>query len=269
MESQQITNPIKQVQPYGELGANYGFVQTQAILDKLHNMGWQTREEKVAGARKPEKIGFQRHIVRLINDDFQSIPGLTKSNESRPELCLLNSHDGTTRLRILFGILRMACLNGIIAGTSLREFSTVHSGDLIKKLQDGVDYMTTGIPEMIEQVTALQAAKFSATTTKEFTKRLVDLRLQTATPTSVDYESALKVLRSEDAAEDAFTVFNRVQEKLIRGGIGYTYNKEIKDESGLVTGTVEAHRVTRKLTSIPQAIKLNRAAYDLAVQMAA
>lgn len=269
MNTELITNPVHQEVPFSALKPTYGFVSTDSVIETFKSNGWYVAEEKIAQVRKAEKMGFQRHIVRLHNDSFASIPGLTESNSSRPELCLLNSHDGSTSLRIIFGILRIACLNGILAGTSLREFRTVHSGDLTKKVTEGVEYMTTGIPDMISSVQALQSAQFTPANQDEFVRRLVDERLKTVNPTTVDYSTALKVLRNEDDSTDAFTIFNRVQEHLIRGGIEYKYMRKVLDDTGNVVDEIEASRTTRKLASIPQAIKLNRMAYDLAVQLAA
>jgi uncharacterized protein DUF932 len=252
------------------LAPSYGFVSTQEIVDKLASLGWKVAEEKIAKVRKPERAGFQRHIVRLHHDDYKVIPGLTENNKSRLELCAMNAHDGTTRLRLFFGILRFLCLNGLMAGTSLREFSTVHSGDLVKKIGDGVDFMTAGIPELIGQIQKLQGAKFTEAAYKEYVKRLVDARLKhVGNIVSVDYSSASLATRPGDAADDAFTAYNRVQEKLMKGGIHFTYNRIVKDEDGNQVGTKLVNGSTRKLTSIPQAIALNRTAYDLAIEMAA
>jgi hypothetical protein len=269
MNNQVIVNPIHQVQPFSTLKPSYGFVSTDNLIESFGQTGWYVAEEKVAKVRKIEKQGFQRHIIRLHHDDYKTIPGLSEANTTRPELIVLNSHDGSSRLRILLGMLRMVCLNGIIAGTSLREFGTTHSGDLTKKLTGGIEYMTSGVPDMIGQVQVLQNARFTQAALEQLVKSVVDERLKTVDPIKVNYGTALAVTRNQDAADDAFTVFNRLQERLMRGGIEYTYNKKILDSTGNVVDVVESTRVTRRLNSIPQAVKLNRMAYDMAVQLAA
>lgn len=265
----QITNPIQQIVPHRELASTYGFASTADIISEFATHGWLPSDQAVAKVRVTDRLGFQRHLVRFRNPQFPVIPGLAESNASVPELCVLNSHDGTTRLRILFGAFRIACLNGLIAGTSLREVSVVHSGNIIQRLDDGIEHMVTGIPEMIQQVQDLQNAQFNAASRQEFVTKLVDARLSHVKPLSVDYDSALKAARAQDFNDDAFTVFNRVQEKLVRGGIHYTYEKKVLDEEGNVLSSKVANGTTRKLTSIPQSVKLNRMAYDLAIQLAA
>lgn len=163
----------------------------------------------------------------------------------------------------------MVCTNGLIAGTSLREFRAVHSGNLAEKLGEGTDFIADGVPEMIKQVQMLQQTKFTPEALEQLTKTLVDERLKFVQPVSVDYESALAIRRFEDKETDAFTVFNRLQEALIRGGISFVSERNILDKDGNVVGTELRNGTTRRMYSIAQAVKLNRMAYDLAVKLAA
>lgn len=267
-----IINPVTQTQKKPTLKPTYAFASTQELLDSLQNTGWYPHETKVAKARKAANEGYQRHIIQLHNDSFKEIPGLTAHNGSRPQILVLNSHDGSTALRMMLGFLRIACLNGVIAGTGLREFRAIHSGNsLDAKIAEGVEYMTAGIPDLVTTVQKLQGSKFSQENLLTFVKTLVDERLANANVVagSVDYDSALRVRRDEDLEADAFTIFNRVQEAVIRGGIQYKAVRRTFDEQGNVTSEEIRNATTRKLNSIPQAVKLNTLAYDLALQLAA
>lgn len=264
-------NPVLQTKAMPTLKPTYGFASTQEIMDSLAGSGWRPVSQNALKARSKSREGYQRHMVRLQNDSFLEIPGLTQDNKSRPEIVLLNSHDGTTALRMMLGLFRIACLNGVIAGTGLREFRAVHSGNLQQKLSEGIGYMTGGIPQLIDQVTHLQGTRFTPAALEQLVAEVVAKRLQHANvvPGSIDFASVVKPRRDQDKAEDAFTVFNRIQESLIRGGIRYRAYHAVKDEDGNVTSEEIRNATTRKLSSIPQAVRLNTMVYDLAVKLAA
>lgn len=267
----ETTNPIFQTQKHPSLKPTYSFASTKDLIDSLAGTGWYPADMKYAKARKPGKEGYQKHIVRLHNDSFLKIPGLTDDNASRPEIIWVNAHDGSAASRLLCGLFRMACLNGIIAGTSLREFRAIHSGNMAQKLVEGIEYISGGIPALIEAVQKLQNTQFSPEAREVFVKTLVDERLANSNvvPGSVDYEGAAMVRRSEDKANDAFTVFNRVQESIIRGGIRYKTVRQTLDVDGKVVAEEIRNATTRKLNSIPQAVRLNTLAYDLATKLVA
>ena len=265
-----IQNPIIQVSKKPTLKPTYGFVSTQELINSFQSKGWYPVDEKVMRVRKEENEGFQKHLIRLENNSFPSIPGLSESNQSRPQIVIVNSHDGTSALRMMLGLIRMACLNGIIAGTGLREFRVTHSGNLTNKIGEGLEYLVANLDAMVAQIQTLQNTKFTEANFKEFLKNVVDARFQhTPNVLDIDYNSASRVLRAEDQASDAFTAMNRVQESIIRGGIKYTKKVEILDVNGNVIREDIKATVSKKLNSIPQNIKLNKVIYSKAVQLAA
>jgi hypothetical protein len=266
-----MTNPVFQTQAKPTLKPTYQFASTQELIGSLQGSGWYPVETKVAAARSKSNAGFQRHIVQLHNDSFPEIPGMTGENKSRVQIAVMNSHDGSTALRMMLGFLRFACLNGVIAGTGLREFRAIHTGSLRDKLAVGVEYMTGGIDDLVKTMQHLQGTTFSKENLDVLVKTLVDERLRNANVVegSVDYGSALQVRRNQDTNEDAFTVFNRLQESLMRGGIHYRAVRRTLDLDGKVVSEEVRNATTRKLSSIPQAVRLNTLAYDLAVKLAA
>jgi hypothetical protein len=67
--------------------------------------------------------------------------------------------------------------------------------------------------------------------------------------------------RAADTQNDLHTVFNRVQENVIRGGISYT-------RQGLQRPLPTVHRSTRSVRSVDGDVRLNRALWTLAEEMA-
>jgi len=254
-----ILNPVEQVRPIAKAKETYGFVSTREILDVFHARGWEVESTQINKVRKPEKEGFQRHLIWLKNDNFKSIEGLSKNNQTSPRICLSNSHDMSTALNLFFGLLRCACLNQILAGNVFRYFRASHSKNVLSKLNEGIDFMSEGLPELVEQLRKLQNTTMSMEQRLQYAKTLVDQRLSNVqNVVDVEYSVVEKALRAEDTEQDAYTVMNRVQEYIIRGGIPYTYEKQVKNEAGEVVERRNVSTVTRKLASIPSQLALNQ-----------
>jgi hypothetical protein len=89
----------------------------------------------------------------------------------------------------------------------------------------------------------------------------------------VEVNTRLVSRRHADNYNDAFTVINRIQEYLVRGGIEYKQLVQ-KDETKFFFGmplkkTIEVveNKKTRKLSSIPSQIRLNTQLYKNASQI--
>ena len=263
-----IINPVDQIKA-GIERETYGFVSTREMLDVFESKGWTVASTSVVKPRKAEKIGFQRHLICLENTAFPAIPGLSTDNASRPQICVLNSHDGTTAVRMFLGLLRIACLNGIIAGLSLKDFKAVHSKNVATRIGDGIEYLSDNIGTLFEQVQQLQGMQLNDAALNEYVKTVVDARLKNVRNIqTVDYSSALRVRRDADKAQDAFTVLNRVQESIVRGGIEYSYLRNIRDDKEQIVEQCLTHTRTRALKSVPSQVNLNRLIYDKALELA-
>lgn len=248
---------------------SYGFVNTKDVLGAFEASGWTQVSQTVGGARKPERLGFQKHLIRLENPAYPSIEGLTNANNSKPQLVLLNSHDGTTSLRILWGLIRIACLNGIIAGTGINGVRLVHSKSVVEKLPDAIRYMIDNFSKFQGQIMALQGKSMTEVEVKEYVRIMWDARLSNvAGIQDVSYKLPT-ALRLEDMGTDAYTVFNRVQETLMRGGIHYTYNRPMVDPLGNVVGQKLIATSTRRIAAVSSQVRLNQLAFDTALNIAA
>jgi hypothetical protein len=270
MQNLNVKSPIEQTQAHASLKPTYGFVNTQNVLKAFEDRGWTQSSATFGKVKNADKQGFQKHLIRLDNFNLPTIGGLSAHNESRVQLCLVNSHDGTAALRMFLGVLRIACLNGIIAGAAIADFRAVHSGSIVSKIDTGIDFLTGNVGALIEQVQRLQGMQFSPEAQEQFIVALINERLKAVKNVqSVEYVDALRARRFADKGTDAYTIFNRVQEACIRGGVRYTYLADIKDASGAIVGAELKRSTTRALASVPTQLRLNRMAYDKALELAA
>ena len=262
-----VINPINQTEAFTE-SSTYGFVNTRSVLDTFSHHGWSPVSETAIKVRKAEKQGFQKHLIRLEHPDFTRIEGLSDNNNSRPQLVVLNSHDGSSRLSLIWGMIRMACLNGIIAGTGISGFNITHSKNITQRLPEAIDFMLGNFPKFVDQVQYLQNKTLTESATQEFTRRLFDARLVNVNSEILNVNYKLPIARYQDNSSDAFTIFNRGQEVMMRGGIHYTYRHGAADQYGNISSKI-VNATTRKVTSINSQVKLNQLAYDTIVELAA
>lgn len=246
------TSAINTVEPnYNLVRETYGFINTGNIVQRFERQGWNLSSVKEVRPRVKEREGYQRHLLRFRNESFPRIEGLSNDHSSIPELIIENSHDGTGALKLYFGIFRIACLNGIIAGSSLASFRVIHSQNAIKNLDHAIDGMTSNIPNLVERVGRFAQIEFDRDRSLSLARKGCELRLgHLKGIQDMDLASALEPKRFADIGKDAFSVFNVLQERVIRGGIRY---KQINEKNGFVE-----RKFTRAVNSISQSVKYNR-----------
>ena len=110
----------------------YSPIATEQIIEKLMSEGffptWATQTKSL----KQESKAFAKHMLRFQRHDArQNNQGLY------PELVLINSHDGLSSYRLMAGLFRVVCSNGMIAGQSYDEIRIKHQGDVIGHVIEG------------------------------------------------------------------------------------------------------------------------------------
>lgn len=235
---------------------------TATSADVIHSMiarGFNVTDIVVTKPRNRDKESFQKHMIRLTHPDLQrpafEARGLT------PEIIIINSYDGTTALKFLFGVYRMVCANGLIAGTTYGEESIRHVGNIAEKYDDALNRLTARLPQLSDQIESMSGKQLD----RDSALVLADSATKLVLPDSAVWcntELALKPKRSADTATDLFTVFNRLQERLIRGGVQYvSATKDINGFESTRRGT------TRAIKSVSRQVEVNRKLWDIAASI--
>lgn len=269
-------NPIIATHAASDVSDRYQFASTADVLATLETAGWRAASTTAANVRKVEKLGFQKHMVRLDHPDFAFVPGLAKVNDTKPQIILVNAHDRGSSLKLLWGMYRLACLNGMVVSTGDETMVKLrHNASLLEKLPAALERLLTSLPAMIEQVQALQSKTLTAAAVEKLVKTVYDARLaSTKDVVRIDYTMP-RLRRHADTGADAYTVFNRVQEVALRGGIRYlTESSEVRrigigDKSELITHTTRRNGTTRAVSAIAETVRLNQIAYATALEVAA
>ena len=217
----------------------YNVISTGDLVEEFTKHGMHIDSIQNSNTRKKGKDGFQKHLVRMSYGD-------DKVHGIKHQIVLFNSYDGSSSLKLQFGMYRFVCSNGMVAGTDLVEpVKIMHSNnswkdtvgefiesfsDNLKAQQDWIDFMRT------KQMTAYNI--------EQFAYEAIKLREDNLDKINDPMELTI-AKRPEDRGKHAWEVFNRCQENLINGNYRYEATlegqsisrkkKELRDTSELLS----------------------------------
>ena len=231
------------------LSDKYKLAKTSEIVKRIEGLGFTLDKFVAMKVRKQERQGFQKH--RAI---FTS-PTLKATTDGVPQLLLTNSHDGTSSVILQLGFFRYVCSNGLVVGSNLIQPVRVrHSGnDFDERLIVAINHIVAQAEKLTESIErmkskVLTSAEIQAFQREALQKRLGDVKIESfSVPTH----------RQEDEAQDLFSVFNVVQENLIRGGARVM----IEDKDGN-----RKARAVRRVNGLVSQTEINTMLWNMAEQ---
>jgi hypothetical protein len=194
---------------YEKLSTAYQLIDTKDVVNTMRDNGFVVTQTFNLKPRKRDPR-VVKHLLRMRHRSL-----METVNGSIPEIIVINSHDGSTTLRMECGIYRMVCANGLIIKSSTAYSSRIRHINVTPEIV------------MAESMKVIESARESARRTelfmnkiispveqKEFAMRAIEMRGM-----HVDVEQVLRPRRSEDAGNDLWRVFNRIQENIMKGGL--------------------------------------------------
>lgn len=231
----------------------YSFLPTIEVVDEMRNEGWQVVDAKEQRTRDDSRRGFQKHLLRFQHIEAE---GFHTVGDSRFEIVLVNSHDGSSAYQLHAGVFRLVCSNGmVVADSTLAKLSVKHIGFETSQIIEASAELVGQIPALRDSVESMQARKLSDIERFAFAKAAHVLRFEDPERAPVSPEKLLTPRRIGDGAKDAWTTLNTIQENVIRGG----QRGLVKDSNGRLQ-----RRRTRAVKGIDQDTKLNKALWTLA-----
>lgn len=234
-------NPINQTERYRETSDRYKLIRTDKVIEVFQDNGLSVVDTSFAKTRDKEREGFQKHMVIFSADNL-------KTNDGQLQLLLTNSHDGSSSYQLDLGFFRRVCANGIIDGQTESTVRIRHTGRALDRLDEAVRYQLDRLPLIAAKIDAMSNVDLNTFDQLLLTRLAAELRIG---KDNIGFVERVQPIRPEDAKNDLWTVFNRVQEKVIRGGLQYTDNND-------------NYKKTRKITSINSVIKLNKGLWNIA-----
>lgn len=233
--------------------SKYKVIKTGELVEAFQSQGYVVDSLKVQKSRKLELTGSGLHEIRL------SHPNLTLANGLRPQIIMLNSYNGTAAYRLLMGVFRLVCSNGLVVGTTYESFKVKHIGnDTLPKVFAAIERVSQQTKFLMANIEEMQSTLLNAHQAIEFARNVAQVLVpETKLEGSVNAEDLLHIKRAEDSAHDLFSVMNVIQENALRGGLRF-------QTMGPGIEWNVRNNSTRAIQSIDRAIKINQLVWDTA-----
>lgn len=245
---------LRQTIAHESRSERYAHVTTANALATLESEGFRIHSVATARTKLPDKVGYEKHKITLRHVNATPTRGVV------PEIQLINSHDGTSAFVLYAGWLRFACENGLVSGDSVHAIKLYHRGkSLADQTADAAHRIAAMQSDLIGIVDAWSQVHMSEEAIADFATNVHALRFPKAESAPVTPFGMLAAIqharRPEDVGSDLWTVFNRAQESVIRGGM-----------QGRIVGANGRPRKTtvRGVGAIDSELRLNQGLFDLA-----
>lgn len=238
-----------------EMSDRYAHVTTANLVTALLDDGWNVVQADQARNRKVSNREHGKHRIVLTH------PELPEHAEGRPQMYIGNSSNGESAVRLLGGFLRAACLNQMYAGVKVIGGVFHHAGsNLEDRIVAGARNLRANFDKVIGKYDLWNQIELSPEQQAAFAREAMALRWPELTVDSVDLMSvALTPQRSADGGSSLWKTYNRVQERVIKGGF-YARFTEI-DELG---NARTFDRSVRKITGLSASERINTGLWELA-----
>lgn len=231
----------------------YGQFTTAQVIDALRTEGYEVTNAFAQSVRAGMRPTIHnKHCVRLSHRDFLDT---LHPDETRPEIVIVNSHDGSSSFRIMAGIFRLVCSNGLIVADDMTANQRVchwkgNSLDDVIAASLAVAEQAKQSYELIDQ---MKAQNLTPQQQKDYATKAAQIRLAYNKKSQVNFaENLLVPHRHEDnITPSIWNTYNVVQENCIKGG------------------QLVGSRILRPLTNISQNVEVNRKLWTEAINLIA
>ena len=249
------------VEKHESRSERYAYIPTSEVIDGLRGNGFVPMFAKQGNSRVPGKADFTKHLIRFRHEGQAA--GLRKVGDTYPEVILVNSHDGTSAYKIMAGLFRLVCLNGMVVAD--REFANIsipHKGNVTELVIEGSYTVLNDSQKALEAAgnwagVTLSRDEQMAIAEAAHTVRFGDSDGETETP--IKPAQLLTERRQADTGNDLWRISNRIQENVIRGGLT-AWGRDANNRPRRTT--------TREVRGIDADVKMNKALWQLAERMA-
>jgi len=232
--------------PHESRSQRYAYIPTATVLTELRKEGFQPFMVTQTRTRHEDRRDYTKHMIRLRHASQINARG--EANE----IILLNSHDGTSSYQMLAGMFRFVCSNGLVCGDTVADVRVPHKGDVAGQVIEGAYQVLHGFGRALESRESMQAITLDEGEAEVFARAALSLKYDDPDkPAPITESQILMPRRFDDRRPDLWSVFNRTQENLTKGGLhGRSANGR--------------RQQTRPVQGIDSDIRLNRALWLLA-----
>lgn len=227
----------------------YTFTPTTGIIEQMNGQGWQLTKVQQSQSKSDLRKNYGIHIVRFQHPDIYIKDGFG-GVEARPEIVVINSHDGTKPLQFEAGLFRLVCENGLVMKTQdFGGFKERHTKFTLDSLKEKIEEKMTIMNKTVDTISRWASKEMSALERRSFATQALELRLSgDRTPEEYEIMEILNPRRDADKANTLWHTYNRVQENMIKGG--YQMNNRT---ARAITNPLEDFKINQGLWQIADA----------------
>ena len=197
----------------GKTTDKYMFLDTRRVIDDMADLGYEATGFRRAKGRTVD-AAYGLHEVEFMNPGHKD-----RSRHEAPRVLFMNSYDGSRRARFAAGLIRFACLNGLITGDLTANLTFTHIGDYEEALMGRMRSITEETSFTFDKIESYRDLELDRQIYLEMAREALAIRFPGAEELVIRPETMLMPRRIEDLPTDLYTTWNVVQENIIRGGV--------------------------------------------------
>jgi len=237
----------------------YSFVPTYELLDAFSKLNWNPTHTRQVGRKL-----HARHIIRLENPDLGYMD--LKSDKVKPHVILDNSHNGTSPAQMHMGLFRLVCTNGLVVAMP-GMFTSVklrHMGIDMEELKQLLEVVANQYNVLGTHIGDMQQRDMNKDEKEEFSIRAIaarDSHIFVKEDGTIDVKKVISLtnplqliepIRGEDRKDDLWSVFNIVQERLVKGEFEKKSTSGRKSKPRVMTNAIRHTNFNRDLWTIAE-----------------
>lgn len=217
-----------------KVSGRYVMADTETIIDDMAKLGWgvvdckqQRNNPKKPSCRSFHMVVFQNPNIYIEKEDENG----NKTIDCYPRIIVQNSHDGYNAFKFMCGLFRLVCSNGLVIATETFENVCVkHVNYTFDELRRIVAQSVSKIEETMKVMDKMESTILTEEQKSELATTALRIRKNDDT-LEVDKDTIDDILeptRTEDEGNNLWSVFNLIQEKMMRGDFSLTNTKNPK-----------------------------------------
>ncbi|MEJ1962925.1 MAG: DUF932 domain-containing protein [Gammaproteobacteria bacterium] len=229
----------------------YTFLSSERVIDALQIAGFVPVSAAQTRCRTANPLSA-RHAIR-----FRRRYETVTLRDCIPEILFLNGHDGRTATQFRLGLFRPVCTNGLVVCDDTLPFWRVpHRGNTLDEVIAAAIRQSEQFAQVGQWVERMERTMLDEEERHAFAAYGLALRFPKDRAVGLLPEHLLQPRREEDRGLDLWTVYNVVQEWVIKGGLSYR-----------ATSKRQMH--SRGIRAIREDVRLNTELWRMATALAA
>ena len=187
------------------------YIPTIDVVQKLQKEGWMINGVDEQRNKKSRKI--TNNYIQMTHPDF-AVKNKQGKDEAYSSITIANSCSGKEPLQMGLGAYRMVCSNGAIRFDEHAENENINHTEInYRDLDRFVHSMNDKAQNLIAELNTWKQQNMTVEQMRNLAYNAAKLRFD-ETDENFNPIDLLRVNRVEDADNDVWTVFNRIQENL-------------------------------------------------------